>query len=157
MEERPLVINYFGIDIASAMLEKASEFSKIDLFDEASYFDFRHSWDQLNITELLAKATENSHVFINASYLFASLSLNIANLAKFVSNLRKHYKYVYFVFQNPDRADRNVKWDEFKKLITYKEIVRDVERVVYKTNPSSPSEPGYEDVSFEILEIRQST
>jgi len=153
-EGNPLKINYFGIDIAPAMLSKAAEFAQLDLFDKTSSFTFDTSWNNFSMADFAGKAGENTHFFINASYLFASSSLDIINLAKFVSNLGKHYKYVFFIFQNPDRADRNVKWAEFKKLIAYKEIFKDVERVAYKTNPSSASEPGSEDVSFEILEIK---
>jgi hypothetical protein len=153
--KKPLLFHYFGIDISSSMITKAKEFSEADLFDRKSTFDFYSECDSLSMAKITSVAGASSHVFINASYLFASSSLNVKNLAKFVSKLRIHFKYVHFIFQNPDRIDRNIKWTEFKKFITFKLLKTDVEKVVYKTSYSSLSDPGSEDVYFEFLEITE--
>lgn len=152
---KPLMFHYYGIDISTSMIEKAKEFSETDLFDESSTFEFYNDPQTLSLAKISSVAGANSHLFVNASYLFASSSLNVENLAKFVSNLRIHFKYVHFIFQNPDRTDRNTKWIEFKKLISFRLLKKGVEKVYYKPSNSSFSEPGSEDVYFEFLEITE--
>jgi SAM-dependent methyltransferase len=153
----PLRINYIGIDISKAMIEKAKEFSQSDLFHNASTFSFFNSWNDIPDEMAIELAGKNNPFFINASYLFANLSVNIVeDLANFVSNLIAKFKNVHFIFQNPDRADRNESWLHFKKQLKFKEINADqkVEHVIYKTSRAIMREPGEEDVYYEILSFK---
>lgn len=153
----PLRMNYIGIDISEAMIEKAKEFSQSDLFHSESTFSFFKSWNDIPNQMLIEFAGKNNPFFLNASYLFANLSLDIVeNLAKFVSNLVSEFRNVHFIFQNPDRADRNESWFHFKNQLKCEEINADqkVAHVVYKTSRTAMREPGEEDVYYEILTLK---
>ena len=153
----PLQVNYIGIDISEAMIEKAKEFSHSDLFHIDSTFSFYNSWNDIPTETLIEFAGKNNPFFLNASYLFANLSFDIVeNLAKFVSNLTAEFKNVHFIFQNPDRADRNESWLHFKKQLKFEEINNDekVAHVVYRTSRTTMREPGEEDVYYEILTLK---
>ena len=96
----------------------------------------------------------NSFIVFNASYLFASSSLNENSLANFVNKITsKLDKNAYFIFQNPDRADRNEKYQKFKKQISFKEMAKETDKVYYKNNANSTFEPSFEIVNFEILSL----
>ncbi|WP_346239236.1 hypothetical protein ABDK00_010905 [Niabella insulamsoli] len=153
----PLRIQYIGIDISEAMIEKANEFSQSDLFHTDSKFSFFKSWNDIPHEMLVEFAGKNNPFFLNASYLFANLSFDIVeNLANFVSNLVSEFKNVHFIFQNPDRADRNESWHHFKKQLKFEEINSDkkVAHVAYKTSRATMREPGEEDVYYEILTLK---
>jgi hypothetical protein len=153
-ENKSLKINYLGIDIAESMLEKAKEFSKTELFDIQSLFYFYTSWELIedNFIENLTK--NNAFIIFNASYLFASSSLNENSLANFVNKITsKLDKNAYFIFQNPDRADRNEKYQSFKKQISFKVEASETQKIYYKNNASSTFEPSNETVNFEILSL----
>lgn len=153
-ENKPLKINYLGIDIAESMLEKAKEFSKIELFDTQSLFNYYTSWELVEDSFIENLVKNNSFVVFNASYLFASTSLNENGLADFINKITaKLDKNAYFIFQNPDRADRNEKYQKFKKQISFKEIAQETDKVYYKNNANSTFEPSFEIVNFEILSL----
>jgi len=154
-EEQLLQFNYVGIDIAESMLKKANEFKDTAIFHEQAKFHFYTNWELLE-NDILEQIIDNdTFVIFNASYLFASSSLDEISLAKFVNQIvAKTNKSIYFVFQNPDRADRNVKYNDFKsKLNAHDLVINDVKRVYYKNNPNSSYEPSNEVVYFEILKL----
>lgn len=154
-EEQPLQFNYVGIDIAESMLKKAKEFKDTDLFHEQAEFHFYTNWELLEDDILKRIIHSNTFVIFNASYLFASSSLDEISLANFVNQIvAKTNKSIYFVFQNPDRADRNVKYNAFKSNLNAPELVtNNVKRVYYRNNPHSSYEPSNEVVYFEILKL----
>lgn len=138
------------------MLKKALEFSEIELFHPDSTFDFYASWNDLNSKALRKLGGLNCPLLINASYLFANLSQEqVLDLAQFLTARVREYKNVYFVFQNPDRIDRNEQWEYLKTKINYKLIDSNVEKVMYKTNRNSLREAGFEDVYYEILALHK--
>lgn len=154
-EEQPLQFNYVGIDIAESMLKKAKEFKDTALFHEQAEFHFYANWELLE-DEILEQIIHNdTFVIFNASYLFASSSLDEISLAKFTNQIvAKTNKSIYFVFQNPDRADRNVKYNAFKSHLNAHELVtNNIKRVHYRNNPNSSYEPSNEVVYFEILKL----
>lgn len=144
---------YIGIDISNAMIDRAQSFSKKELFVQDHSFFFYNNWNQIPSSILKKAAGSNNPFIINASYLFASNSVDEKDLAIFVTKLTGVYKNVHFIFQNPDRTDRNTKWENFKKCIKFKLIDSGVEKVIYKTAKSAYREPTGEDVYFEILTI----
>lgn len=153
-----LQLNYIGIDISDAMIEKAKEFSKSDLFHIDSNFEFYKSWNFISTETLRKLAGKNNPFFLNASYLFANLSKEVVDdLANFVTTLVNEFKNVHFIFQNPDRIDRNEQWEKFKSHFEYEEINKEikVEHVIYKTSKKYMREPGEEDVYYEILTLKK--
>jgi len=70
--------------------------------------------------------------------------------------LVSEYKNVHFIFQNPDRVDRNEGWERFKQQLKFEVINKEqkVAHVVYKTNRTIMREPGEEDVYYEILTLK---
>jgi hypothetical protein len=152
-----LRMNYIGIDISNAMIEKAKEFSQSDLFHPDTTFSFFKSWNDIPNGQLEELAGKNNPFLLNASYLFANLSSNeVDNLVIFVQKLVNNFKNVHFIFQNPDRVDRNEGWERFKQQLRFEEINKDqkVEHVVYKTSKAAMREPGEENVYYEILTLK---
>ena len=151
-----LNINYIGIDIAQAMLNKAERFISYDVFAEESQYALALSWDNLPEGTLDKFVGLDNNIIINASYLFASNSLEEKKLADFVKSLIRKYSTskIYFTYQNPHRNDRNQKYIDFKSELVYMAYESNVERVYYKNNPNSFSDPSVEDVYYEILELR---
>jgi len=152
-----LQINYIGIDISQAMIEKAKEFAQSDLFHSDSTFLFHKSWNDIPHDMLKELAGKNNPFFLNASYLFANLSTHVVDdLVIFVRKLVGEYKNVHFIFQNPDRVDRNENWERFKSQLKFEEINKKqkVVHVVYKTSRAMMREPGEEDVYYEILTLK---
>lgn len=153
-ENEPISMRYIGIDIAESMLEKAKEFSETELFSPNSEFNFYSSWDLVPDSVVAEIAQNNSFVIFNASYLFASSSLNEKSLASFVNKITSHLtNKAYFVFQNPDRADRNEKYKKFKKDVAHQIEASDTQKIYYKNNSNSTFEPSNEVVNFEILSL----
>jgi hypothetical protein len=155
--EESLRMNYIGIDISNAMIEKAKEFSQSELFHPDTTFSFFKSWNDIPKEKLEELAGKNNPFLLNASYLFANLSSNMVdNLVIFVKKLVHDFKNVHFIFQNPDRVDRNEGWERFKQQLRFEEINKEqkVEHVVYKTSKAAMREPGEEDVYYEILTLK---
>jgi hypothetical protein len=145
---------YLGIDIAGSMIEKANEFSKTELFDNESMFYFYENWDLITDSSLNDIISSDTSIIFNASYLFASSSLDEYNLAEFVNNVRsKLVNQAYFVFQNPDRADRNQKYNNFKTQVYHHVLTSDTQRIYYKNNSNLSFEPSNEIVNYEILTL----
>ena len=149
---RALALHYVGIDIAEAMLAKAREFEGNGLFDPASRFDYFGSWESA-LNPLVEQCVQITNpVIINASYLFASTSLNVSELVLFTNELRRRCPAakMYFLFQNPNRSDRNVKYYEWKRALHFiRVLAADTQQVNYQTNPLSA--PSAEDVTYELL------
>ena len=75
-------------------------------------------------------------------------------LASFVNKITSHLNNkAYFVFQNPDRADRNEKYKKFKKDVPHEIEASDTQRIYYKNNSNSTFEPSNEVVNYEILSL----
>ncbi len=55
-------------------------------------------------------------IVLNYSYLFASSTLDVSNLAQLVKKILDNNKShkICLLYQNPTRKDLNTKWDEFK-------------------------------------------
>lgn len=154
IENEPISMRYIGIDIAESMLEKAKEFSETVLFSPRSEFNFYSSWDIVPDSVVAEITQNNSFVIFNASYLFASSSLNEKSLASFVNKIILHLtNKAYFVFQNPDRVDRNEKYKKFKKDVTHQIEASDTQKIYYKNNSNSTFEPSSEVVNYEILSL----
>lgn len=149
-----LTLQYFGVDIAESMLKKAEEFSKHEIFNEESEWFFAENWNDIleTVTEKIIPL--KSKIIINASYLFASDSMDELDLATFVNNINESFpnNETMFFFQNPVNPARNSKFHKFKKQLKYlKNVQQFDEKVFYNTFPNSQYEPKKEIVYFEIL------
>jgi len=152
---QPLLIHYIGLDNSPAMLRKAASFWAAGNFAPASKCDLVLSPEDI-IDRLEPYRNAHTTLIFNASYLFASDSLEVLDLAKFFSNLRVEFgtNRIYFVFQNPDNPDRNAKFQQFKANIPpYTTHKKGVKKVVYKNNNNPLREATAEDVYFEIFEL----
>jgi hypothetical protein len=153
-EEEPITMQYIGIDIADSMLEKAKEFADTELFSPNSRFNFYSSWELIPDNTVVEITQNNSFVVFNASYLFASCSLDEKGLASFVNKTTSDLQEkAYFVFQNPDRADRNEKYKRFKNAVAHKIEAIGTQKIYYKNNVNSTFEPSNEIVNYEILSL----
>ncbi|UOG74351.1 class I SAM-dependent methyltransferase [Hymenobacter tibetensis] len=148
---KALPIRYVGIDIAPAMLEKARTFENCGLFAATSQFDYFTRWADA-LDSLVAHVQVNNPVIINASYLFASSSLNTSELAVFIHKLRQRCPVtkMYFLFQNPNRTDRNVKYHTWRNGLSFAySLIQSTQVVRYQT--SSYAAPSEEEVTYELL------
>lgn len=149
---RPIKLDYFGVDIAASMRETAKDFLNNEIVDNNSIVQVVKEFDELNLGELI----DGSCILINTCYLFASSSLDISKLATFVNEIRSQNKNVlkYLLFQNPDDRMKNEKYFRFKELIepcetTYSEV----DTVFYNNKRNSPFEPTSEHVFYELLKL----
>jgi hypothetical protein len=147
----PVEMTYIGIDIANSMLKRASSFQGENFFSPKSKFLYFNSWNDLRAEDLRSTAGPNTPIVINASYLFASDSLDATDLAQFVMRTGRIYKNVYFIFQNPLSEERNVKYDLFKANLSYELIHPGNELILYKPSAKNDAE---EYVYYEILKIK---
>ena len=141
--------SYIGVDISDAMIKKAQSFCGLDVFGPTATFTFVNNWNQISHTQLNELAGKNNPIIFNASYLFASTSIDSKDLARYVSGVSQNFTNVFFIFQNPNRDDRNVRYEVFKKHIKFTTIVQESENIRYKP----ASKESNEDVSYEILKL----
>lgn len=149
---RPVLVDYFGVDIAASMRDAATDFMSNEIVDNNSLVRVVKEFDELNLSEL----TDGSCILINTCYLFASPSLDISKLANFVNEVRSQNKKVlkYLLFQNPDDTEKNEKYFRFKKLIEPFEVTySEVDTVFYNNKINSPFEPTSEHVFYELLKL----
>ena len=146
-------LNYIGIDISNAMLQKANEFSKTSLFNSNANFYLIKSIKELE-KELLDKCFRLSNtVILNFSYLFANLSVGqTVKLANDINKMVKEYplnKYIV-VYQNPKNKYHN--FAKFKKYLNYFDntVVLKSETVSYKNNQQNWYDTT-ETFTYEIL------
>jgi hypothetical protein len=146
----PISFSYFGVDIAPPMLAKCHEFKELPIFSDDCHFNFVLNWNDIDSSLLAELAGKNNPIIFNASYLFASRSIDAEELAYYVNNIAQNYTNVYFVFQNPDRTDRNEKYEVFKSYLSYELLITNVEDIRYK---AAVSTEGNEEVLYEILKL----
>lgn len=146
-----LTIKYIGIDIADRMIDKAKDFNNIDLYSDFCEFNYYKTWNEINFKQIINK---NNIILINASYLFASKSLDEFNLADFINKITVLFKQlpIYFIFQNTESIESNVKYNNFKECLKgLKVVFSKTVTVYYNTHHNSTYEPKSEIVYYEIL------
>lgn len=141
--------SYIGVDISNPMMEKADSFKSLNIFSTESTFTFVNNWNEIEPSLLNQLAGKNNPIIFNASYLFASSSVDAIDLGKYATEISKNFDNVFFVFQNPNRIDRNTKYEEFKRSIKYESLINKNENIRYK--PASVE--SNEDVAYEILKL----
>ncbi|MFN8368837.1 MAG: class I SAM-dependent methyltransferase [Candidatus Kapaibacterium sp.] len=130
--------DYVGIDISTAMLNKAKEFSVSGLFSRDTKFQFVKSLNDISENYWESVFTLSNTVILNFSYLFGNLSKDdTEKLAIKINALLDKYPLNKFVlvFQNSAMEKRNRSYVIFKKLVPRLQSVTEyakTERVVYR-------------------------
>ena len=147
---KAILFTYIGIDISQSMLDRAMEFQKTPIFSIDSEFYYYTNWGKLEFKILYNKGIHHP-IIINASYLFASNSLDIKSLANTIGVISGQFKNVYFIFQNSTLNERNLKYVEFKSYLSFTPLISETEVLRYKASPSSLETE--ENVYYEILKL----
>lgn len=148
--------DYIGIDISTAMLNKAREFSESELFNRDTKFQFVKSLNEISKNYWESVFTFSNTVILNFSYLFGNLSKDDATrIALKINTLLDEYPLNKFVlvFQNSAMEKRNRSYTIFKKLVPRLQSVTEhakTERVVYRNAVMSKFDKS-EDVYYELL------
>ncbi len=149
---KPVLLDYFGVDIAKSMRDTAEDFILNDIVDKSSLVRIVSDVDKLILEEI----SNASCILINTCYLFASPRLDIRKLANFVNDVRDKNKKVlkYLLFQNPDDQVKNENYFRFKKLIEpFDTTYSEVDTVFYNNKRNSPFEAVSEHVFYELLKL----
>lgn len=148
--------DYVGIDISTAMLNKAKEFSVSGLFSRDTKFQFVKSLNDISESYWESVFTLSSTVILNFSYLFGNLSKeDTERIAEKINALLDKYPLNKFilVFQNSAMEKRNRSYVIFKKLVSRLQSVTEyakTERVVYRNAVMSNFDKS-EEVYYELL------
>ncbi|WP_312195263.1 DEAD/DEAH box helicase [Epilithonimonas vandammei] len=148
--------DYVGIDISTAMLNKAKEFSVSGLFSRDTKSQFVKSLNEISESYWESVFTLSNTVILNFSYLFGNLSKeDTERIAEKINALLDKYPLNKFVlvFQNSAMEKRNRSYVIFKKLVPRLQSVTEyakTERVVYRNAVMSNFDKS-EEVYYELL------
>ena len=148
--------DYVGVDISSAMLNKAKEFSESGLFNRDTKFQFVKSLNEISENYWESIFTLSNTVILNFSYLFGNLSKeDTERIAEKVNGLLDKYPLNKFVlvFQNSSMEKRNRSYVIFKKLVPRLKSVTEfpkTEKVIYRNAIMSNFDKS-EEVYYELL------
>jgi len=148
--------DYVGVDISSAMLNKAKEFSVSGLFNRDTKFQFVKSINEISGNYWESIFTLSNTVILNFSYLFGNLSKeDTERIAEKVNGLLDKYPLNKFilVFQNSSMEKRNRSYVIFKKLVPRLQSVTEfpkTEKVIYRNAIMSNFDKS-EEVYYELL------
>jgi SAM-dependent methyltransferase len=112
-------IRYIGLDIAKPMLRKATSMvqAAIDasLLGKKSVLTLTSSWS--NLCRFPAAYTAPTNAFFNATYLFASDSLDVDDVCKAVVAYKDsaQVKRLFFIYSNTETEIARVKFQAFKR------------------------------------------
>ncbi|MFL5766101.1 MAG: AAA domain-containing protein [Bacteroidia bacterium] len=153
---KKLLTNYIGIDLAEPMLKMGTTFLKSDLFsDTVKYKLVTHSSkiEKALLDEIFRSI---SFCMFNFSYFFGNIDNHKAKLlAEELNKIKEQYPLnrYYITFQNSSLEGRNTSYRVFKKTLkSFREVVKRTETVSYKNNELSNYDSS-EMVYYEILEL----
>ena len=114
--------HYIGIDNCEAMIRKAREICLRPGWIDCT-FDFLKSYKShdyiLELIDIYLSSGQYQEylLVLNYSYLFASSTLDVSNLAEWVKKILDNNKShkICLLYQNANTKKLNTKWDEFKK------------------------------------------
>lgn len=145
--------DYYGIDIADSMLEKADEMLTNRIFADSNTRLFFSSIKNLESDEL----KNASCIVINCCYVFASPSLDYEELAKYITNISGKYPYLpkYLLYQNVTEESMNINYLNFKyQLGNYVSEWSGREKIKYHNQQNSFYPAKEREVYYEILKLQ---
>lgn len=114
-------LSYLGIDRARPMLLRAKSMLQAaiesSILGPKSQIDTTTSWPKL--LERAPSLTKPANVLVNATYLFASSSLNVDDVCNVVKALKKNstVKRLLFTYSNSTIPIAGTKYDSFKRKL----------------------------------------
>ncbi|MHB8209571.1 hypothetical protein [Mucilaginibacter sp.] len=107
--------DYFGVDTSVTMQQQAMELLDNIGFSKDNHVNFFKDVRDIAIKDL----AKSSCIIINTCYVFASEDLPIDIIAEFVSQIKLSYPFtpLYLLFQNPQGAYLNRRYESFKLLL----------------------------------------
>ncbi len=148
--------NYIGLDISNAMLEKAKQFSKSELFSKNTKFEFVKYFSEISEEIRLEISKTSNCIILNFSYLFANLSQKQS--VKLAENI-KQFKQLYplnnfiIIYQNASSDRRNRNYYLFKKQFDYLTEKASKREIVSYKNKQQSFYDKTENVFYEILSL----
>lgn len=149
---RRVKINYVGIDTSIEMMQRGDKIIRNSflLSDEADV-QFYQNWNE-STAYIKSKLRDTNVMLFNASYLFASNSLNENELARFVVGLSRAGIDTIFLNQNPPIPSLNQKFENFKQIVSNFNLVMEQDATVNCLySQSDKYEPKEANVRFTIL------
>jgi superfamily I DNA and/or RNA helicase len=146
--------DYVGIDISTAMLNKAKEFSETGLFSRDTKFQFAKSLNEISKDYFDSINTLPSLIVLNFCYLFGNLNKEeTEKLANQINKLIDSYATSRFVavYQNSALENRNRWWNLFKKLVPRLNIVSSKTEIIVYKNAVMSNYDKSETVYYELL------
>ncbi|MCL5246842.1 AAA domain-containing protein [Cellulophaga sp. 20_2_10] len=150
------MIEYVGIDISTAMLEKAESFLQSSMFGANFNYNLVTNFSDIEEAQFEDMLSQTKLCIFNFSYFFGNINSEQAKLlAEFINQLVERFplnKYS-ILFQNSAMEKRNHSYNVFKRTLkTYNSKLSRREVVRYKNNEMSRYEKD-EKVYFELLEL----
>ncbi|MGO4875998.1 hypothetical protein ACEN2P_05330 [Pedobacter psychrotolerans] len=149
--DQEVIFDYFGIDIAENMQQKADDMLSNAIFSDKNGRKFYKEITKVDVEEF----KDASCIIINCCYVFASLSLPYKKIADYLNKLTETYPYVpkYVMYQNATAESLNRNYIEFKKLLIYEMEWTGNEEIRYHNSPNSFYDPKVRSVYYEILRL----
>lgn len=138
-------VRYIGLDIAKAMQRKATSMLQAamdgSLLGKKSILTMTSSWS--NLRKFPAAYTAPTNAFFNATYLFASDSLDVEDVCKAVMAYKDsaYVRRLLFVYSNTDTGVSGEKFQAFKKKMKgeYTSVGQIKSTITYRKKRSSNS------------------
>jgi hypothetical protein len=109
--------HYIGIDVSTAMLSKAREFTNSGLFDKDTTFLLKHSLEDISTDYWDSTFCFPNTVVLNFSHQFANMGKeDVEKLATGVNNLLDKYPLNKYIIAATDRKNRM--YHIFRRLVT---------------------------------------
>jgi DNA replication ATP-dependent helicase Dna2 len=154
--ENKCLIEYFGIDISQAMLDRAKSFLDSSMFGPNFTYNLVHHVSDIETRKIEDALTETKLCIFNFSYFFGNINAEQAKvLAEFINSIIGKYPLNKFsvLFQNSALERRNHTYNVFKRTLKHhKSILSRKEEVSYK-NQVYYSNSVKEKVFYELLEL----
>lgn len=150
--DQPIILDYIGVDSSKAMRSQAEIMFGASQIDTRSVFTYVESFDSIKMSSF----EDSSCILFNASYFFASKSLEVGPVASFVQSVRDLDLTIpiYFLYQNALGVEKNEKYIAFKNSLGDLNVLfHNSEKVFYSTNRRALDSPSSVTTLFEIIEM----
>lgn len=150
------LIEYFGIDISQAMLDRAKSFLDSSMFGPNFTYNLAHHLADIETRKIEAVLVNTNLCIFNFSYFFGNINPEQAKmLAEVINEIVEKYPLNTFsvLFQNSALERRNHTYNVFKRTLrNHKTILHRKEEVSYK-NQVYYTDSAKENVFYELIEL----